>query len=207
MPILCAGLPISNYRCAPVAQDLDRDGRKDLVLGEWYSSVRFYRNMGTDSTPLFQSFTNLVQPDPDSFLNGNPPRLNLVDWDGDTDLDMITCDYYGSVFFRRNITGVGAAEQAGRVAGTYRFSVLPNPVTSRVQFHAVLAKPGAVRVDVYAADGRLVATPFAGLAPAGELRFSWDAGAMGQSELPNGAYLAMLRVGPVSESRELLVLH
>ncbi|MBM3314412.1 hypothetical protein FJY71_01025 [candidate division WOR-3 bacterium] len=110
VPVLVSGRAINSYRSVPVAIDLDRDGRKDLVLGEWYSSVRFYRNTGPDSAPFFNGFINLVEPDPDSFLNGNPPRVNFTDWDGDTDQDMITCDYYGSVFLRRNVTQSGTGE-------------------------------------------------------------------------------------------------
>jgi hypothetical protein len=110
VPVLVSGRAINSYRCVPVAIDLDRDGSKDLVLGEWYSSVRFYRNTGPDSAPVFTGFINLVEPDPDSFLNGNPPRVNFTDWDGDTDMDMITCDYYGSVFLRRNVTPSGTEE-------------------------------------------------------------------------------------------------
>jgi len=114
-PVLSGGSPISSWRCAPVTEDLDRDGRKDLVLGEWYSSVRFYCNVGTNRQPVFSGFVNLVPPDPDSFLNGNPPRINFVDWDGDSDRDMVSCDYYGSVFLRRNVTPTGAGE-SGRPA-------------------------------------------------------------------------------------------
>jgi hypothetical protein len=109
-PVLHNGSPFTDYRCVPLLVDLDRDGRRDLVLGEWYSSVRLYGNVGTDTNPVFTSYINLVEPDPDSFLNGNPPRVNFTDWDGDGDLDMITCDYYGSVFLRRNITPTGVEE-------------------------------------------------------------------------------------------------
>jgi hypothetical protein len=117
-PVLRSGSPFNDYRCVPVLEDLDRDGRRDLVLGEWYSSVRFYQNVGTDTNLTFASFVNLVQPDPDSFLNGNPPRVNFTDWDGDGDLDMITCDYYGSVFLRRNITATGVEETMNDGRGT-----------------------------------------------------------------------------------------
>jgi hypothetical protein len=110
-PVLHSGMPFTDYRCVPVLEDLDRDGRRDLVLGEWYSSVRLYANVGTDTNPVFTTYINLVEPDPDSFLNGNPPRVNFTDWDGDGDLDMITCDYYGSVFLRRNITPAGIEER------------------------------------------------------------------------------------------------
>jgi hypothetical protein len=109
-PVLHNGSTFSDRRTAPLLLDLDGDGNRDLVLGEWYSSVRFYSNVGTDTNPVFNTYVNLVQPDPDSFLNGNPPRVNFTDWDGDGDLDMISCDYYGSVFLRRNITPAALEE-------------------------------------------------------------------------------------------------
>ena len=103
-PVLANGQAFRNYRCIPLLRDMDNDSVKDLTLGEWYSSIRFYRNSGTNAEPLFTTFVNLVEPDPDSFRNGNPPRIALADWDGDADLDMITCDYYGWVTLRENIT-------------------------------------------------------------------------------------------------------
>ncbi len=109
-PVVHNGSQFNNYRCVPLLLDLDNDGRRDLVLGEWYSSVRLYANVGTDTNPVFNTFINLVQPDSSSYLNGNPPRVNFTDWDGDGDLDMIMCDYYGSVFLRRNITPTGVEE-------------------------------------------------------------------------------------------------
>jgi hypothetical protein len=109
-PVLHNGSRFTDYRCVPLLLDLDGDGKRDLVLGEWYSSVRLYSNVGTDTNPVFNTYVNLVEPDPDSFSNGNPPRINFTDWDGDGDLDMITCDYYGSVFLRRNLTYTGLEE-------------------------------------------------------------------------------------------------
>ena len=126
-PVLHNGSQFNNYRCVPLLLDLDNDGRRDLVLGEWYSSVRLYSNVGTDTNPVFNTFINLVEPDPDSFSNGNPPRVNFTDWDGDGDLDMISCDYYGSVFLRRNITPAGLEERY-------------EPQTSRPTPHATLVR-------------------------------------------------------------------
>ena len=103
-PVLFNGIPLTYWRTIPVLQDLDLDGKKDMILGGWYSDVRFYANVGTNANPVFTNYIYLVMPDSQNFLNGNPPRINFADWDGDTDLDMITCDYYGSVFLRENIT-------------------------------------------------------------------------------------------------------
>ncbi len=119
-PVLHNGTPFTDYRCVPLLLDLDLDGKRDLVLGEWYSSVRLYSNVGTDTNPVFDDYVNLVEPDSSSFLNGNPPRVNFTDWDGDGDLDMITCDYYGSVFLRRNITATGLEERYQPRASSYK---------------------------------------------------------------------------------------
>lgn len=117
-PVRHGGSQFNDYRCVPLLLDLDGDGKRDLVLGEWYSSVRLYTNVGTDTNPVFNTFVNLVDPDPVKFVNGNPPRINFTDWDGDGDLDMITCDYYGSVFLRRNITPAGIEETTNGERGT-----------------------------------------------------------------------------------------
>jgi hypothetical protein len=122
--VLANGQAFRNYRCAPAYFDLDRDNVRDLVLGEWYSSIRFYRNSGTNGNPLFTNFVNLVPPDPDSFRNGNPPRIAFADWDGDTDTDLITCDYYGWVTLRENITPSGISGREPQVVERSRPTVL-----------------------------------------------------------------------------------
>ena len=109
-PVLHGGVPFDDWRTVPLLIELNGDGKRDLVLGEWYSSVRLYINVGSDTNPTFTTYVNLVQPDTDSFSNGNPPRVNFTDWDGDGDLDMLTCDYYGSVFLRENVTPPGVAQ-------------------------------------------------------------------------------------------------
>ena len=38
-PVLRSGSPFRDYRTIPVTLDLDHDGKKDLILGEWYSSA------------------------------------------------------------------------------------------------------------------------------------------------------------------------
>ncbi len=156
-PVLRNGSPFRDYRTIPVTLDLDHDGKKDLILGEWYSSVRFYQNQGTNSNPVFTSYINFVQPDPDSFLNGNPPRINFTDWDGDTDLDMITCDYYGSVFLRRNIAPVGINERNDLFSEGQEFDIIPNPVNKdfvTINYNLFNSEPLLIRI--YDVLGRTV---------------------------------------------------
>jgi len=173
--------------------DLDLDGKKDMILGGWYSDVRFYANVGTNANPVFTNYIYLVNPDSSAYLNGNPPRLNFTDWDGDGDLDMLTCDYYGSVFLRRNISGVNVEELSGRSAAQDRFSVTPNLITNRALIKVNIESPAFVRLDLYAPDGRKVASLLNRHADAGELRFTLDLNSFERQVLSSGAYFVVLK--------------
>lgn len=183
-------------------EDLDIDGKKDLILGEWYSSVRFYTNVGTNNDPVFENFIYLVDPDSQQFLNGNPPRVNFTDWDGDNDLDMITACYYGWVYLRRNITPQSVAENSSQITKLTPFTISPNPAMNRVVFKGCLAKPGFVQADVYAVDGRFVASPFQDYVEQGEIEFAWDI----HKKLPNGVYLVRFRTDSDIQTQKLLIM-
>lgn len=44
----------------PVVVDWDRDGKKDLLVGQFLQGkIRFYRNAGEDAAPRFEGFTYL----------------------------------------------------------------------------------------------------------------------------------------------------
>lgn len=43
----------------PVFYDFDKDGLKDLIIGEFRGSLRFYKNIGTAENPKFNGFTKL----------------------------------------------------------------------------------------------------------------------------------------------------
>ncbi len=39
--------------CGPCLHDVDRDGRRDLLVGDFSGLFRLYRNVGTDAEPKF----------------------------------------------------------------------------------------------------------------------------------------------------------
>ena len=190
-PVLHGGVNFADRRTAPAALDLDNDGNKDLVLGEWYSSVRLYHNTGPDSAPVFSSYVNLVAPDSSTYLNGNPPRFCFADWDGDGDLDMISCDYYGSVFLRSNVppTAVGESGSARAASGLL---VFPNPATGAACIEYSVARPGPVTFAIYGSTGTLVRTlPASGKAHQAS-RVIWDCRDLSGRAVPAGAYWCRL---------------
>jgi len=197
-PVLLGGAPTTYYRTIPVLLDLDLDGKKDLVLGGWYSDVRFYSNAGTNANPVFNSYTYLVNPDSSGYSNGNPPRLNFTDWDGDGDQDMLTCDYYGSVFLRRNITSSGTYENRGADMPAAVLTVTPNPSSGSFKFQVRTDRTSDVRIDIYSVAGLRVASPLRGEAMADGISFRWDPG-----RLPDGVYFVRIAAGQYTQTKKI----
>src|SRR4030042_3605587 len=74
---------------APAMANLDRDGKRDLIAGNIYGELWFYANTGEDNDPSFAEGGRLCDTDGEISL-GNYSRPELLDWDGDGDLDLIS---------------------------------------------------------------------------------------------------------------------
>ena len=59
MPVNDNGTPIDvGYYGAPTVYDWNKDGAKDLLVGQFdYGKIRLYLNQGTDTDPLFNGYT------------------------------------------------------------------------------------------------------------------------------------------------------
>jgi hypothetical protein len=59
--VISGGKPIDVERdghAAPFFGDIDGDGRRDLLVGEYHEGrLRIYRNVGTDREPRFDEYT------------------------------------------------------------------------------------------------------------------------------------------------------
>lgn len=44
---------------SPLYYDLDKDGKQDMIVGGISGRVRFYKNVGTKSNPVFDKFEYL----------------------------------------------------------------------------------------------------------------------------------------------------
>lgn len=83
-------------RSSPAAGDWNRDGKKDLLVGEIYGTVFYFENVGSDEDPVFDGHvllsTGEILVDVEMYS-----RLDLVDWDNDGVLDLLSGNFdYGS---------------------------------------------------------------------------------------------------------------
>ena len=104
MPLLAQPRPILfNGRKVPYVRpnlgsfvDWDGDGKRDLIGCHFENSIRFYRNVGSGAPGTEPQFAD---PEGVVILQGESPQMisgaDVVDWNGDGDLDLLTGQGHG----------------------------------------------------------------------------------------------------------------
>ncbi len=117
-------------RASPVVVDWDGDGKKDLLLGETYGNIYFYRNVGSDADPFLSTAVKLTAGGTTIDV-GYYPRFEVGDWDMDGTLDII-CGYYSgsSTSGIKWFNGIGPLSSdvnaiSGGSGGTINFKIAP----------------------------------------------------------------------------------
>ncbi|MBI4062291.1 VCBS repeat-containing protein [Candidatus Gottesmanbacteria bacterium] len=90
------GIDVGNYS-GPAFADLDGDGDFDLVIGEYYGTLRYYKNIGSNTQASFQADPLLSGIDV-----GTSSAPTFVDFDKDGDWDLFVGKSSGQLSFYRN---------------------------------------------------------------------------------------------------------
>ena len=148
------GSPIQWYRNTPRVFDLDQDGLKDLVLSEQSGRIHFYKNVGSNSNPVFNGYESLRLTSGGYIDENQASRIFCVDWNGDGAVDLLTSDFDGWIRYYENTVFPGVEETEHSVIS--KISVTPNVTRDKLTLKYSLSKKSAVSIEVYSADGRLV---------------------------------------------------
>ncbi|MEO0071562.1 MAG: FG-GAP-like repeat-containing protein [candidate division WOR-3 bacterium] len=155
------GSPINRYRVNPYIFDLDRDTIYDLICGADDGYILFYKNVGTNATPVFLFPETLratdetpIQPSPTSYGS----RCAFGYWNSDTLPDFLLSGYDGTVDLYLGTSLVGTEEPLSTLEVSCRLSVTPIPGRPpvRIQFSPVL--PQEVQLIITDVSGRKVRT-------------------------------------------------
>jgi hypothetical protein len=99
---------------------------------------------------------------------------------------------------------VVSAPRPGAVRG-WSLAITPNPAAERALLSWAMPAAGPVSLRVYDVTGRRVATPWNGLAAAGEHTAHWELRSSGGSRVGPGVYFAELRCGGASITQRIAV--
>lgn len=96
----------------------------------------------------------------------------------------------------------GAVGESATAPADFTLSVTPDPATDNTRFFVAMQHSARVAVTVYDQLGRLVATAWEGMVPAGEQQIPFSV-----AGLPTGTYVVTLQSGANAVSRTLRVVH
>lgn len=187
-----AGLPIASgsIRFA----DFDHDGRQDLLVQSKEIPIGWYRNVGDEMTPVFETVETLDLADP--LLKIMPPRnFGIEDLDGDGFLD-IAYTRGAELMFAKGLPFVTATQtSAGLSVG--RENLHAN--NGRLYWKASTATATATRIELIGLDGRVQSV----------LNDKSTAAGLHSAAVPatlaKGFYIARMTVGPIIQSAPLII--
>jgi len=108
-PLLATGLYIHanstdirvGERAAPVAEDWNGDGKKDLIAGNMDGNILVYINKGSDADPAFDS-PYLLKIGKLQFNAGTRSAPRVFDWNRDGLNDLLVGEMEGYVYYLKN---------------------------------------------------------------------------------------------------------
>ena len=110
------GLIANNDFALPAFADLDGDGDKDLLVGEYYGTMKYFQNTGTALNPQFAA----PQVNPFGLISTyNLAIPAFADLDGDGDLDLLVGEAYGAMQYFQNTGSISTPQFAAPLVNPF----------------------------------------------------------------------------------------
>jgi hypothetical protein len=184
-----ADLVVEGNRSSPALCDVDDDGKKDLISGNTYGELLYYRNIGTDAAPAFSGYEAVTSEGVPIQLPSNPrSRPFACDWTGDGNLDLLVGSGDGLVHLYESPDTSTPVHDAPALV-MFDLATYPNPFNPRVNLAFSLESPATVRIEVHDLRGGLVAVAADRAFGAGSHAVAWDGRYGNGREAATGTYL------------------
>ena len=92
----------AGIRAAPVTNDWNEDGKKDLIAGSMDGTIKIYINDGSESNPMFTD-PYLLQLAGEDFDLGTRTAPRIYDWNKDGLKDLMIGEMEGYIYYLKNI--------------------------------------------------------------------------------------------------------
>ncbi|MGB3340327.1 MAG: FG-GAP-like repeat-containing protein [bacterium] len=205
--IRSGGLPIAHSNSVPNVCDLDGDNVKDLILGNTNGYVYYYRNIGSNAAPLFETEYETLKTINDVFIDSySNSRIYFVDWTGDGDLDMLLGGAEGYVWICENSTVPNGKEIHNTFSTEQIFRIVANPVRNKVHLEYSLENPAYVTIHVYTIAGEIIATPLQQQQQVGNHNIVWDGLDYNGKKAGCGIYFIKMKSGYCTVTKKLILL-
>jgi hypothetical protein len=203
-------LDVVSGRASPHVQDIDNDGRKDILAGNTNGEIVFYSNTGTDAAPDFSGYEFIAADSVKIDLTGIPrSRPFVCDWNNDGQNDLLVGAGDGLVRLYLGIdheAGVDDGQFEDTRAIAHLLPPHPNPFVERSVVAFDLLESAPVTVSVHDIAGRLVATIADRRFGPGRHELAWGGRDSHGSRVANGVYMIRLSTATSADARKVVVL-
>lgn len=183
------GSSIALARCQIQVEDLNYDGKKDLIAGYSAGRFYFYENTGTNAAPVLAAAVLLQKTDNSTITGYGDVRGCFADWNEDGGLDLLWSEYYPEnnihLYLGEVPSGISEHDDFSQLTN-YPKNIVTN---GQLLFNLNLEKGQKIDLRLYAANGTLVETIEKGKLGVGEQKMPIDIG-----RHPVGVYFVHYRV-------------
>jgi len=171
----------------PSLLDFNKDGKIDLFSGNEDGEFFYFRNDGTNSSPIWTEVTNQFLPDN---LGGNTFPC-FIDIDSDTDLDLFLGNVKGGLYLYINSEITNVADWGITPVDNFTLQAFPNPFNPGTQIRIETKEVQLTTIEIFNLLGEKVKTLHNDYLPTGSSYFYWYGDNISGEILPAGVYFIL----------------
>jgi hypothetical protein len=182
--------------------DFDNDGDFDLFSGDRLGRIIYYRNDGTNLSPVWNLQT-------DSFIEenfGSETAPYFLDIDGDTDIDLFVGNIKGGLYFYNNNLITGINEEFIPLSPEIKISSYPNPFNAETQIDVIIPNGEHTKISIVNILGEEILMLNNSYLKEGKHSFSWTGKNLHGNDISSGNYFLIVTQGKNINSHNLLLL-